>query len=590
MNLNIQDLRSKNPILIAILSILWLLIISWLTFFWNVGNISIIDETEPLFAEASRQMVASGDWITPYYNGVTRFDKPILIYWLQALSFLVFGINEWAVRLPSVFSAFALICLGFYTLERFGVNPWENTSRKLSDTTSSDLSVRLRQTELWYSAIIGATLMALNPLTIAWARTGVSDSLLTACMAGGLMSFFIAYATNRQKTIWYVVSYILIGLAALTKGPVGIVLPGAIALIFLIYVGNFKAVLREMKLLWGILIILLINVPWYALVIARNGESFTDSFFGYHNVERFTTVVNYHDGPWYIYFPILLIGFAPWSIYLPLVLYRTKFWKRSFWRSMPRSAHLQLFSTVWLLVIFVFFSVAVTKRPNYILPLIPAAAMLTGMMWSSYITTPKSRLTDGGLVLSGLANVAALSVVAIALSRITRLIAADPLMPDLIPALNRSNLPIQGSVILAVTALATAILIVMKKARWSWLANTIGFVTLLIVVMMPASFLVDKVRQQPLRELSAIAVQARQPKEELVMLGFEKPSVVYYTREKVNFIADIADLKKYMQQKQGSWLLISPEATLRQLGLPTDISDSLGQAGAYQLLRIRRPA
>jgi 4-amino-4-deoxy-L-arabinose transferase-like glycosyltransferase len=579
MNLDLQKQWSKNPKLIAILSIIWLLLITWLAFFWNVGSIGIIDETEPLFAEASRQMVITGDWITPYYNGLTRFDKPILIYWLQALAFSIFGVNEWAVRLPSTLSGLGLTGLGFYTLRHFGVNPWENPSRKLSSW--------LRQQELWFSALIGATLMALNPLTIAWGRTGVSDSLLTACMAGGLMSFFGAYATNKRKNLWYIASYVLIGLAALTKGPVGIVLPGAIALLFLLYVGNFKPVLREMKLVWGILIILLINVPWYALATWKNGESFINSFFGYHNVERFTTVVNYHDGPWYIYFPIVLIGFAPWSLYLPLAITQTKFWQRRYWQKIPRSAHLSLFATIWCAVVFIFFSVAVTKRPNYILPLIPAAAMLVGMMWSSYLTNPKPRQNYPGLVLSGLVNVAALSGLAIALYHLTSLIGYDPLVPDLIPALEKSNLAIQGSIIWAVTALVAAILIVIRKSPWLWLPNLIGFLTLLIVVMMPASFLIDGVRHQPLRELSALAVQVRQPKEELVMLGFEKPSVVYYTKQPVKFIQNNETLNQYMQKKEQSWLLISSENNLRKLGLSTNISESLGKSGAYQLLRVR---
>jgi 4-amino-4-deoxy-L-arabinose transferase-like glycosyltransferase len=582
MNLYIQKQWSKNPQIIATLSIIWLLLITWLAFFWNVGSIGIIDETEPLFAEASRQMVATGDWITPYYNDVTRFDKPILIYWLQALAFSVFGINEWAVRLPSTLSAFGLTCLGFYTLWLFGVNPGANSSPNPDNIYP--------KSQFLFSAWIGAALMALNPLAIAWGRVGVSDSLLTACIGGGLMSFFIAYASSnpRRKTIWYMAFYILIGLAALTKGPVGIVLPGAIALVFLGYVGHLKAVLREMKLVWGMLIVLLINIPWYALVIWRNGENFINSFFGYHNVERFTSVVNYHGGPWYIYFPILLAGFAPWSIYLPLALAETKFWQRRYWQQTPRSNHLMLFSTIWLLIIFVFFSVAVTKRPNYILPLIPAAAMLLGIMWSSYLTVPKLRRNDSSLAFTGLVNVACLSALAIALYHATKLIGYDYLIPDLIPALEKSNLAIQSSIIWAVTAVLAALLIVIKRSPWLWLPNLLGFITFLVVVMMPASFLIDKLRHQPLRELSALAVQVRQPQERLVMLGFEKPSVVYYTQKPVTFIQNTESLEKYKAEQKQSWLLISPEQKLRQLGLSTNTSQSLGKAGAYQLLRVFR--
>src|SRR5919202_857487 len=102
------------------LAILWLLLIGFLAFFWNLGNTGLIDETEPLFAEAARQMTVTGDWITPYFNGITRFDKPPLIYWLMAIAYSTFGVNEFAARLPSALAGLALTSLCFYTLRYFG--------------------------------------------------------------------------------------------------------------------------------------------------------------------------------------------------------------------------------------------------------------------------------------------------------------------------------------------------------------------------------------------------------------------------------------------------------------------------------------
>ncbi len=106
-----QKLWDKQPNKAWTLSILWLLLISWIAFLWNLGNTGLIDETEPLFAEASRQITVTGDWITPYFNGVTRFDKPILIYWCQAIAYKLIGVNSWAVRLPSALAAIALTVL-----------------------------------------------------------------------------------------------------------------------------------------------------------------------------------------------------------------------------------------------------------------------------------------------------------------------------------------------------------------------------------------------------------------------------------------------------------------------------------------------
>ena len=123
----------KYPTRIWLLSILGLVSISLLAFLWHLGSIGLVDETEPLFAEAARQMTVTGDWITPYFNGETRFDKPPLIYWLMAIGYKLIGVNEWAVRLPSALAAIALTGLSFYTLRYFGI------SRPAAITSSEEI-------------------------------------------------------------------------------------------------------------------------------------------------------------------------------------------------------------------------------------------------------------------------------------------------------------------------------------------------------------------------------------------------------------------------------------------------------------------
>ncbi len=172
---------AKNPALSVTVSVVWLMVVGWIAFGWNLGNIGLIDETEPLFAEASRQMFVTGDWITPFFNGETRFDKPALIYWCQAIAYYILGVNEWAVRLPSAIAAFGLICLAFYTVQ------WYLAKQDELEQVS-------RPTRRYLTSFIAAALMALNPETIIWARTGVSDMLLTGCMASALLCFFLGYA------------------------------------------------------------------------------------------------------------------------------------------------------------------------------------------------------------------------------------------------------------------------------------------------------------------------------------------------------------------------------------------------------------
>ncbi len=129
----------------VLLSLLWLCAIAWVGFLWNLGNIGLVDETEPLFAEAARQMTVTGDWITPYFNGETRFDKPPLIYWLMAVAYRAIGVNEWAVRLPSALCAIALTCLGFYTLSKSEESSATDSVTDLTDVRNQEEGIRKRE-------------------------------------------------------------------------------------------------------------------------------------------------------------------------------------------------------------------------------------------------------------------------------------------------------------------------------------------------------------------------------------------------------------------------------------------------------------
>jgi 4-amino-4-deoxy-L-arabinose transferase-like glycosyltransferase len=232
----------RQPAVPWVLSTLWVLLISSLAFFWNLGSIGLIDETEPLFAEAARQMTVTGDWITPFFNGATRFDKPPLIYWLMVIAYKIFGVNEFAVRLPSALSGLALTSFCFYTLRYFGNPTRDWGGEKSHPHEESPISnTPSLQWHSWLVASLGAAMVALNPMTLFFGRTGYSDMLLSACMGGGLLAFFIGYAQPERRTVqtrWYLAFYVLIALAVLAKGPIGIVLPGLIIGSFLLYVGK----------------------------------------------------------------------------------------------------------------------------------------------------------------------------------------------------------------------------------------------------------------------------------------------------------------------------------------------------------------
>lgn len=584
----------KKPATAWILSALWVLLIGGLTFLWHLGSVGLVDETEPLFAEAARQMTVTGDWITPYFNGDTRFDKPPLIYWLMAIAYHTIGVNEWAARLPSALVAIGLMGMMLYTLQRFG-HP------ALADRVSSKT--------LWLSAWIGAALTGLNPLTLAWGRTGVSDMLLTSCMGGALLCFFCGYASRDEiqgikdetpvqalplshpVTRWYLASYGLIGLAILTKGPIGLVLPALIIGAFLFYVGNLPVLWREMRPLWGLLIILAIALPWYILVTLANGEAFIDAFFGYHNFERFTEVVNRHKAPWYFYFVVVLLGFAPWSVYLPVAIGRLQFWKRSIWQHQRRDRQLGLFAFFWLAGIFGFFTIAVTKLPSYVLPLMPAAAILVALLWSSQMSQDLSQRFSWGMKLSVLLNGAFFLIMAGVISYAPQWLEADPSQPKLATMLQTSGLVLGGSTIALAAILAGIFLWLQRHGRWLWLVNIVAMLALLNFTLMPAMILVDSQRQLPLRQLSQVVQQIVQPDERVVMVGYAKPSVVFYTQHRVVFEDDGEKVSKYLRRraKKGdapSALILGDRGDIKDIGLKPNQFQPIAEAGPYELIRI----
>lgn len=578
----------KTPSLLNRLPWSWLIVIilCGITFLWRLGSIGLVDETEPLFAEAARQMVETGNWVTPYFNEETRFDKPPLIYWLMAISYQVLGVNEWAVRLPSAFSAMGLTLFVFWVLKRFGVSPFSSTAHTAQRR---------------WGSLIGAGTLALTPEFIIWSRIGVSDLLLTGCMGSALLCFFVGYVHSEKETIpaffqlhipspWYLGFYIFTAFAVLAKGPVGFVLPGLIIVAFLVYQGNLWTVFKQMQIPLGTIIFLLLTVPWYVLVIAENGQSYIDSFFGYHNVERFTRVVNDHAAPWYFYFLVVLIGFAPLSVYLPIAIAQLQVWRRKFWSRQPRDKQLGIFAFFWFVTIFLFFTIAVTKLPSYVIPLLPAAAILVGLFWSH--CQQLSEIDSVFFKVNSVINVLFLLTLAGAFYYSPNFIGYDPAAPNLSEIYAESRLHILAGTIWLGAGILVALGSITKPYRnWLWGINLFAMLLTFIFVLQPVVFFMDQFRQLPLRELAQLEQQVRQPGEELIMIGMEKPSVVFYTQQPVHFFDEtetaIAHLKTQSQNQ--SILILSHPRKLNTIIQQSKQVTFLGQKGEYQLIRIQTP-
>ena len=577
---------------------LWVGLMVGIVAWFHLDGIGLVDETEPLFAEAARQMTVTGDWITPYFNGETRFDKPPLVYWLMAIAYKTVGVNEWSVRFPSALAITVLTGMGFYAMRQFGFSrPAEGNLRIENgnelDSTDRSTHPPHASLSLWLSALIGSAAIVLNPQTFLWSRTGVSDMLLSGCMGTALLAFFCGYAQPgkpKAQAGWYWAFYVFAALAVLTKGPVGAVLPGFVILAFLLYMGNLRSVLREMNLLWGTVAFLLITVPWYVLVIWINGEAFTDDFFGYHNFERFTRVVNNHSAPWFFYFIVVPLSFLPWSVHLPVAIARLRFWQPQHWRSQPRSTHLGLFALIWFVVIFGFFTIAVTKLPSYTIPLLPAAGILVGLFWSDQMT--RIRTTRVAWISHGI-NLVIFAALAIVAFFVPQWLGGDPEMPNLPAVMQQSGILSWTTAIWTIATIAGIGLLLRRQGRWLWSINLLGFIAFIVVTLIPAAVIVDAQRQLPLRQLAETIVQVQQPNEPVVMIGFSKPSLVFYTQRPITYFWDAEAAAKELRQfarknrESKTLLLLGRSRKIQEAEISPQKYQPIDQAGVYQLVRIK---
>jgi 4-amino-4-deoxy-L-arabinose transferase-like glycosyltransferase len=345
----------------------------------NLGAPSLWDIDEGNNAACSQTMYESGDWILPTFNTHIRYDKPALLYWLQLSCYRAFGVNEFAARLPSAVAALAAV-LATYELGR--------------------RAFRARV------GLLAGLIAATTGGFCAAAHFANPDALLNACTALTLWLFFNAY--RRGGRWWSLATGVTTGLGVLAKGPVGIVLPSTVMLLFLAWDRQLRR-LGDWRVLSGVLTFVLVAVPWYAWVGAETKWEWLAVFLGTHNRDRFLSPMEGHGGSVLYYVVMLSVGFLPWSVFLAMTAWNAVVELRSSarpapapakcsgWRSLlalaaarvPRPADnpnqsAVRFLTAWVAVYFVAFSASGTKLPNYILPLYPAVAVLMARVLDRY--------------------------------------------------------------------------------------------------------------------------------------------------------------------------------------------------------------
>lgn len=322
-------------ILLAIFYLLWL------------GSYPLFTPDEGRYSEVAREMVASGDYITPRIDGVAFLDKPALYYWLQAIAIHLFGLKEWALRLfPAMLGM--LGCLSTYICGRLLFN------RR--------------------AALLSAGILATAPLYFGaahYANLDLEVAVLISCSLQFLITSIKINTTYKNYFLYG--AYTSAGLAILTKGLIGIVFPIAILGSWIILLWRWD-ILKKIHLFSGLFLLLTITLPWYILVQKAN-PYFLQFFFGEQQFGRFLSNAEFNNkAPFWFYFPIVLAGLFPWSIFLYQTLVNNikKVW------SSRHEYQTQLFLLLWVAFTFTFFSLPKSKTVGYILPIFPALALLIG--------------------------------------------------------------------------------------------------------------------------------------------------------------------------------------------------------------------
>lgn len=306
-----------------------LLLAALVSFFSGLAATPLFDLDEGAFSAATLEMFERGDFLATYLNGVPRYDKPILSYWLQAASVWAFGFNEFALRLPSALAVVAWTVLAY----RFAARLYDRNTA------------------------LGAAILTATTLGVSFiGRAATADALLNACLAGALFAQFMWLKQGRTRDLYFAWAGMALGF--LTKGPVAIVIPLLTALLYLASRGEPRRFLGLVSDKRAWLIFAAIALPWYIAITVSQGLGFIEGFLFKHNVGRFTNAMEGHRGGPFYYLPVLLIATLPFT---GLLLGLGRKW-RAHWRDDFGRYALILFGLVFLLV-----SLSATKLPHYLL-------------------------------------------------------------------------------------------------------------------------------------------------------------------------------------------------------------------------------
>lgn len=331
--------RNRALVVLVVFALIW---------FWGLGHRPLFNTDEGRYAEIPREMLVSGNWVTPRLNGLRYFEKPPLQYWGEALGYKIFGVHDWVARLYSALASFLTVLLVGWAAAR------------LYQPATGWLAGALLAGSFYFGFL---------------GHFNTLDAGLTFSMSLTLFGFLLAIRAppgSRNELLWMLAAYAGAALAVLSKGLVGVLLPGAVLVLYLLIRRDWGLV-RRLRLFPGLVLFLMLVLPWFIAVSIQNRD-FLWQFFMVQQFLRFLTPVSHRSGPVWYFVPLLLIAVLPWWTAAVRGLWNQL--RKQFGGGVRQGFDVGLVLWLWVVFIFGFFSVSHSKLPSYILPIIPAFAVL----------------------------------------------------------------------------------------------------------------------------------------------------------------------------------------------------------------------
>ena len=487
----------------------WLLFLLFcIIWFYMLGARTLVPTDEGRYAEMAREMVATGDWITLRLNGLKYFEKPPLQTWMNAITFELFGLGEWQARLwTGLCGLLGVVLVAF--------------------TGSHQFYARIG----FYAALVLGS-------SFLWAGLGHINTLdmdLSVMMTIALSALLLAQRGDisyREQRNWMLLCWAGMALSVLSKGLIGLLIPGAVLVLYTLFSRDWS-IWKRLHLLLGLTLFFLITTPWFVLISLKNPE-FPQFFFIHEQFQRFTSKIHNRDGPPYYFVPILILGIVPWLG----VLFQS-LWNGARERSTASGFQPKKMLLIWSIFIFVFFSISDSKLPSYILPIFPALALLIACQLDN--ASNKSVQASAWLLLLA-------AVIGLALASKIPTLAKDafslPLMQAHVPW-------VLGASAFAFIGAVAALLLVLRQREWAIVALAAsGFIggQLLMYGHDPQGRYSAGIDMVP-------AINAEMmPQTTLYVVGKYEQSLPFYLRRTMTMVQHMDELEFGIGQDPQLWI------------------------------------